>query len=52
MLNQIKRVGEIKKFRDHNIRMILNVNIKETLNTYATTNIKIQHYKSEKKDKG
>lgn len=52
MLNQIKRVKEIKKFRDHNIRMILNVNIEETLNTYATANIKVQHNNSEKKDRG
>ena len=44
MLNQIRRVGEIQIFRDHNIRMILNVNIKETVNTYATANIKVQHY--------
>ena len=36
MLNLIKRGKEIQKFRDHNIRMIINVNTKETLNTYAT----------------
>ena len=36
MLNLIKRGKEIQKFRDHNIRMIINVKSLETLNTYAT----------------
>ena len=52
MLNQIKRVKEIQNVRDDNIRMTINVNTKETLNTYATANIKVQHYNSEKKDNG